>query len=77
LLSKDFAKVIIVASLLALPLAYFAVDQWLASYAIRIHLTAWHFAVPVVIILIIAMATVSFQTFKTALENPVDSLKQE
>jgi putative ABC transport system permease protein len=77
LLSKDFAKVIMIASLLALPLAYFAVEQWLASYAIRINLNVWLFAFPVIIILIIAMGTVSFQTLKTALENPTDSLKQE
>ena len=77
LLSKDFAKVIMIASLLALPLAYFAVEQWLASYAIRINLNIWLFAIPVIIILVIAMGTVSFQTFKTALENPTDSLKQE
>jgi putative ABC transport system permease protein len=77
LLSKDFAKVIMIASLIALPLAYFAVEQWLASYAIRINLNVWLFAFPVIMILAIAMGTVSFQTLKTALENPTDSLKQE
>jgi putative ABC transport system permease protein len=77
LLSKDFARVILIAALLALPVAYFAMEQWLSSYANRISLNVWIFAVPVVIILLIALLTVSFQTVKTALENPTNALKQE
>jgi putative ABC transport system permease protein len=77
LLSKDFVKVVMIASLLALPVAYFAVEQWLSSYAIRISLNAWIFLIPVLIILLIALFTVSFQTVKTALENPSGSLRQE
>ena len=77
LLSKDFAKVVILAAILALPIAYFAVDQWLSGYAIRIGLNVWIFLIPVSIILFIAFSTVSFQTIKTALENPSGSLRQE
>ena len=77
LLSKDFAKVVIIASILALPIAYLATEQWLSGYAVRISLNVWMFLIPVVIILGIALFTVSFQTIKTALENPSGSLRQE
>ena len=77
LLSKDFAKVVIIASILALPIAYLATEQWLSGYAVRISLNVWMFLIPVVIILGIALFTVSFQTVKTALENPSGSLRQE
>jgi putative ABC transport system permease protein len=77
LLSKDFIKVVMIATLLALPVAYYAVEQWLSGYAVRIPLTGFIFAIPVIVILLVALFTVSFQTVKTALENPVNSLKQE
>lgn len=77
LLSKDFAKVVMFAALLALPFAYFAMDQWLSHYENRIRLNIWIFVLPVIIILLIALITVSFQTIKTALANPTSSLKQE
>jgi putative ABC transport system permease protein len=77
LLSLDFVSVVMIASLIALPVAYFAMEEWLSGYANRIHLNGWLFLLPVVLVLFIAMATVSFQTLKTALTNPVSSLKQE
>jgi putative ABC transport system permease protein len=77
LLSKDFAKVVLIASIVAVPIAYFATDQWLSGYAVRISLNVWIFLFPVIIILGIALLTVSFQTIKTALENPAGSLRQE
>jgi putative ABC transport system permease protein len=77
LLSKDFAKIVLIASAIALPIAYLATDQWLSGYAARISLNVWIFLLPVLIILGIALFTVSFQTIKTALENPSGSLRQE
>ncbi len=77
LLSKEFARVILVAAVVALPVAYFAIDQWLSSYATRINLEVWMFVVPVLLILLIALGTVSTQTLKTALANPSGSLRQE
>ena len=77
LLSGNFIRVVLVASLLALPLAWFAMTEWLSSYAVRIELTAWIFIVPVAIIVATALVTVSVQTVKSAMANPVDSLKQE
>lgn len=77
LLSKDFLKLVLIASLVALPLAYWAMYQWLENYAFRIQITWWLLAIPVALILLLALATVSFQTIKTALTNPAKSLRYE
>ncbi len=77
LLSKDFVQLVLVASFLALPVAYWALEQWLADYAFRITIRWWLLALPVVLVLLITLFTVSFQTVKAALANPVDSLRNE
>ena len=77
LLSYDFAKTIFIAALLALPVAYLLMKEWLSHYAVRINLNGWVFVMAVMIILLLAMVTVSYQTIRTAVANPVDSLKQE
>jgi putative ABC transport system permease protein len=77
LLSQDFIKVVMIAALVALPVAYWAMNEWLSNYEVRINLNAWVFIIPVMMILLLALVTVSFQTFKTAISNPTDSLKQE
>ena len=77
LLSVNFAKTVIIAALIALPVAYFLMEQWLANYYVRISLNAWIFVFAVGVILLLAIVTVSFQTIKSAVANPVDSLKQE
>ena len=77
LLSGDFVKLILVAGVIALPLAYFAIRQWLSNYAFHIEINFWLFALPMILIIVIAMVTVSVQTIKAALANPVKSLRQE
>ncbi|MBN8651960.1 MAG: ABC transporter permease [Cytophagales bacterium] len=77
LLSLEFAKTVFVAALIALPVAYFAMEEWLSNYAIRIGSNVWIYIVSVFAIMLLAMITVSFQTIKTAGRNPVNSLKQE
>ena len=77
LLSVEFVSVIFAAALLAMPIAYFALEDWLSSYETRIPLSPWLFVAPITLILLFAFLTVSFQTLKTALTNPVNSLKQE
>ena len=77
LLSFDFLKLIVVASLLALPVAYFSINQWLLAYAYRISPGWILFVLPVLMILIIAAFTMSFQIIKSALANPADTLKYE
>jgi putative ABC transport system permease protein len=77
LLSQDFIKVVLMAALAALPIAYWAISEWLSNYEVKISLNVWVFLIPVMMILLLAMATVSFQTFKTAISNPTESLRQE
>jgi putative ABC transport system permease protein len=75
LLSRDFIKLVIVANLIAWPIAWLAVTRWLESFAFRIEIT-WHvFFAAGIASLLIALATVSFQAIKAARANPVKSLK--
>jgi putative ABC transport system permease protein len=77
LLSTDFLKLIVVAVLLAVPLAYFGMDQWLSTFAFRIDLAWYIFVIPALTVMAIALATVSFQTSRAAKANPVKSLRYE
>jgi len=77
LLSKDYIKLVCFAGLIALPIAYFSLHQWLESYMYRIELSWWLFLIPVVIVIGIALCTVSFQTVKAALTNPAKVLQSE
>ena len=77
LLSMEFAKTVFLAALIALPIAYFVMEEWLSNYAVRIDLNVWIFILSVIAIMLLAMVTVSFQTMKTASGNPVNSLRQE
>ncbi len=77
LLSTDFIKLVVVAAILSLPLAWFGMESWLQGYAYKINITWLMFFVPVVLILIIAVITVSVQVLKTARLNPADTLKHE
>ncbi|HEX6892463.1 MAG TPA: ABC transporter permease [Chryseolinea sp.] len=77
LLSIDFLKLILVAALLALPVAYFSANQWLLAYAYRISPGWTLFVIPVLVILIIAAVTMSFQIIRSALANPAETLKYE
>lgn len=77
LLSKDFLKLVIIASLIAFPIAWAVMNQWLQDFASRISIHWWVFLVAGVSALIIAIVTISFQSIKAALMNPVKSLKSE
>ena len=77
MLSADFIKLILIASILSLPIAYFAMQNWLEAYAYRIPLGWILFVVPIVVILLIAAITMSFQIIRTAMTNPADTLKYE
>ncbi len=77
ILSADFIKLILIASILSLPIAYFSMENWLEVYAYRIPLNWILFVVPIVVILFIAAITMSFQIVKTAMTNPADTLKYE
>ncbi|MBY0436419.1 MAG: ABC transporter permease [Cyclobacteriaceae bacterium] len=77
LLTKEYLILILIASFIALPLAYLGVQTWLSGFAFRIQLTGWLFFIPVTFILIIALITVSSQALVAVLKNPVDNLKHE
>ncbi|MFA9452476.1 MAG: ABC transporter permease [Candidatus Aminicenantaceae bacterium] len=77
LLSKDFTKWVIAANLIAWPVAYYAMRQWLQGFAYRIPLPWWVFGLSALLALAIALLTVSFQSVRAALANPGDSLRYE
>jgi putative ABC transport system permease protein len=77
LLTRDFALVILVSAILAIPISYFAMNQWLTAFATKIQLSVWMFALPVLIILFVGLITVSIQTINAAMSNPTHSLRQE
>ncbi len=77
LFSKDFSKWVLLANLIAWPVAYFAMNKWLQDFAYRINIEWWIFALAGGIALVIALLTVSTQAIKAALANPVEALRYE
>lgn len=77
LLAKEFLKWIIVANVIALPIAYFAMQVWLNNFAYRTAISVWVFVLAAAFALTIALATVSYQSIKAARTNPVDCLRYE
>ncbi|RYY14706.1 MAG: ABC transporter permease, partial [Chitinophagaceae bacterium] len=77
LFSKDFVRLVVIASLVAVPIIYFAAQKWLANYAFHVSLSWMMFVVPPVILLMIALVTVAFQSLKAALATSVKSLRGE
>lgn len=77
LLSKDFTKLVLVAFLIAVPISWWMMNKWLNGFAYRIDLTLGSFAAAGIIAVVIAWITVSYQSIKAAMINPVKSLKGE
>jgi putative ABC transport system permease protein len=77
LLSKDFAKLIVIAFLIAVPLSWYLMDKWLQEFAYRIQLGAGVFLLAGTTALVIALITVSYQSIKAAIVNPIKSLRSE
>ena len=77
LLSKDFLLLVGIATVIAFPLAYWAMHSWLQDFAYRISISWWVFIAAGVLALLIALLTVSFQAVKAAIMNPVKSLRTE
>lgn len=77
LLSKDFLKLVLLAILIASPLAWWVMNRWLQDFAYRIDVRWWMFALAGALAVGIAFLTVSFQSLKAALANPVKSLRSE
>uniref|UniRef100_UPI003593D857 FtsX-like permease family protein n=1 Tax=Persicitalea sp. TaxID=3100273 RepID=UPI003593D857 len=77
LLSKDFLKLLLIAIVIASPIAWYAMNEWLADFAYKIEISWWVFALAAGLAVGIALLTVSFQSVKAALMNPVKSLRSE
>jgi putative ABC transport system permease protein len=77
MLSKDFLKLVLFASVIAFPVAWWAMIKWLQNFAYRTDIGWWVFAAAGIIALLIALVTVSFQAIKAAVANPVKSLRTE
>ena len=77
LISKEFLKWVLIANLIAWPIAYYFMNKWLENFAYRAEMNVWIFFLSAFIALLIALLTVSSQTIKAATANPVKSLRYE
>jgi putative ABC transport system permease protein len=77
LLSSDFVKLVLIAFLIAAPIAYYFIDEWLGAYAYRMEITWWLFAIAAMASVLTAFITISFRTVSAAKADPVESLRYE
>jgi putative ABC transport system permease protein len=77
MMTKDFIKLVCLGLLIALPLASIVMNKWLTSYAYHIRISWWMFLIPILLVLFVAMIVISREIIKTALANPVKSLRSE
>ncbi len=77
LLSNSFIRLVLIAFVIACPIAWFVMDKWLQDFAYRINISWWMFLLAGIVALLIALVTVSFQAIKAAVANPVKSLRTE
>ena len=77
MLSVEFFKLVCIANLIAWPIAYFSVNNWLQDYAYHMTLKATPFLIATALAFIVALLTVGFQALKAAHKNPVDALRYE
>ncbi len=77
LLSKDFIQLVFISAVVAFPLSWWAMHNWLQNYAYRIQISWWVFFVAGILAIVIALLTISFQAIKAAVSNPVKNLRTE
>jgi putative ABC transport system permease protein len=77
LLTKEYLMLIVVAAMIAVPISYWGIQQWLNGFAVRISLNIVIFFIPIAVIVVIGLATVGSQALKAALRNPVENLKHD
>jgi putative ABC transport system permease protein len=77
LLARDFLKLVLISFAMAFPIAYYWMQQWLSDFAYRIEIEGWIFVLAACIAIAVAFLTVSYQSLKAALANPVNSLRSE
>ncbi len=77
LMTRDFIRLVLLGLVIALPVSAIAMNKWLTSYAYHVQISWWMYLIPAVLVLLIAMAVISREIIKTALMNPVKSLRSE
>jgi len=77
MLSREFTKLVILANLIAWPLAAYFMNKWLGNFTFKIQLELWVFLMSAGIVLILSLVIVITQSFKAAVANPADALKYE
>jgi putative ABC transport system permease protein len=77
LLSREFIVLVVISFVIAVPIAWYAGNQWLDTFPYRMDLAAWIFLVAGVMSVFVALITVGFQAIKAAVVNPVESLRYE
>lgn len=77
MLSKDFIKLVVIALVLATPIAWYGMNNWLQNFHYRIEMPWWSYALAGILAIVVAMGTIGFQSLRAASVNPVDSLRNE
>lgn len=77
LLSKEFVRLIVIATIIAWPIAYYVATYWLQNFADRLPISPWFFVIATMFVVFMGSVAISFQTIKTSLANPTESLRQE
>ncbi len=77
LLTKEFMKWVVLANLIAWPVAYYAMSRWIQNFAYRTSIEVWIFFLAALVAFLIALITVGYQAVKTAMSNPVEALRYE
>ena len=76
-ISKDFLKLVIIAIIISIPVSWWIMNKWLQGFAYRVDVSWWAFVLSAVIAILTALLTVSFQSYKAAIANPIKSLRTE
>ncbi len=77
LLSKDFLKTVMISVIISVPVTYLLIQNWLKNFAYKIDLHVWLFILPILLVFALVLLSISFKTVKTAIGNPIKSLRTE
>jgi ABC-type antimicrobial peptide transport system permease subunit len=77
LLAKEFLQLVAISLLIAFPVAWYAMNQWLQGFVYKVNISGWVFVMAGLTALLVAFVTVSYQTIRAAMANPVRSLRSE
>ena len=75
--NRIYLRIVVICFILSVPAAYYAVNEWLKSFSVRVSMSWWVFALALVVVALITQTTVTIQNFRTARANPADSIKTE